>query len=183
MAEVTSPPPATLTPAEHALVLVTASAARRPAAETALAAGFGTAPPAGPEVRMAGSVAILGLGPGRWLLAAPDATGPGLLARAGAALGATALATDQSDARAVFRLAGPRLADLLERITALDPQGPELAVGAAAATDVMQCPAWLWRPSADAILAAVPRSYAADFERTVAQAAATLAAALAAANA
>jgi sarcosine oxidase subunit gamma len=94
--------------------------------------------------------------------AGPDAA---LLDRVADAVGADALATDQSDARAVFRIAGPGRSDLLERVVAIDVHARAFADDAVAVTEMAGMSAILWTDGPDAVLVAVPRSVEEDAAR------------------
>jgi sarcosine oxidase subunit gamma len=68
-----------------------------------------------------GGIAAFWLGPDEWLAVAPEAEGERLLADLGGALaGRHAAALDQSAARGVLRLSGPRARDVLAKGCRLD---------------------------------------------------------------
>jgi sarcosine oxidase subunit gamma len=115
--------------------------------ETTLA---GIALPHANRAAVTGEVAALWLGPRRFLL-----VGPGLHGRlelSGAAL------VDQSDARAVIRIAGPRCRDVLAKGTGIDLE--RFAVDDVALTLLGHVAVALHGAGAEAIDVFVPRSYA-----------------------
>jgi heterotetrameric sarcosine oxidase gamma subunit len=75
-----------------------------------------------------------------------------------------AFIVDQSHARALLRVTGPRARDTLEKGLAIDLHPRAFATGFAAATSVAHIPVLLWqvddRPTYEF---AVPRSYALSF--------------------
>lgn len=103
-------------------------------------------------------------GPDQWLLrtaSRDDLTG--LIDE----LSADAAVTDQSDARAVLRLAGPRVRDVLAKGVMLDLHPAAFAAGDAALTSVAYVGMHLWRledmPEGPVFEVAVPRSMARSF--------------------
>jgi heterotetrameric sarcosine oxidase gamma subunit len=113
-------------------------------------------PAAGGSAETSG-IAALSVGPGRWLLIAPE----------GAAGGVPeiederAVVTDLTGGRTVLTLAGPRAAQTLMKGTAIDLDPAVFAPGAVAVTALAHMPAIIWRRDVgyDVI---VPRSYAAS---------------------
>jgi len=97
----------------------------------------------------------------RFLLVAGEGEGWRIERALTGLLGDSGLATDQSAARVVFRLAGPGLVPLLETLGGLDFAA--FRPGIAATTDLHGVNAILWAEEDGAIFAAVPRSYAASF--------------------
>jgi heterotetrameric sarcosine oxidase gamma subunit len=122
-----------------------------------LSRALGIALPAPGGSAETSGVAALSVGPGRWLLIAPD----------GAAAGVPeieddrAVVTDLTGGRTVLTLAGPRAAQTLMKGTAVDLDAAMFAPGAVAATALAHMPAIVWRRDGgyDVI---VPRSYAAS---------------------
>jgi sarcosine oxidase subunit gamma len=157
-------PRVTVTRADRALVQLSASRQGLARTRAAFRATFGFDLPDGPRRSGTGDPVALGIGPARWMVASagPDAA---LLDRVADAIGADALATDQSDARAVFRIAGPGRSDLLERVVAIDVHARAFADDAVAVTEMAGMSAILWTDGLDAVLVAVPTSVEEDAAR------------------
>src|SRR5215510_7104483 len=105
-------------------------------------------------------IAFIWTGPDQWLAQGPPGKAS-LLAQAFAGL---ASVVDQSHARALLRITGPRARDALAKGLAIDLHPRAFATGFAAATSVARIAVLLWqvddRPSYEF---AVPRSYALSF--------------------
>lgn len=107
------------------------SAAARAAASGVLGGGsLSTAPNTSV---VAGTTAILAIGPERWLAVAPERASHDLAAALASALGGgLAAVTDLSHSRTVLRLTGPRTLELLAKGCALDLHRSKFPVGACA---------------------------------------------------
>jgi len=101
-----------------AAATVIARRGRTEALATALAASYGLTLPAGPHRISAGGVTFAGIAPDRWLATATGIENfvPQLRAR----LGPAAAVMDQSDARVVIRVSGPRVREVLAKGVPLD---------------------------------------------------------------
>lgn len=90
------------------------------AVSSGLQAACGLAAPSAEQSAASGGIALLSIGPERWMAVAPEGTGlPAKLAEAFAALPAVAV-TDLSHSRTVIRLQGPGVRALLAKDTPLD---------------------------------------------------------------
>ncbi len=81
---------------------------------------FGVALPDGPRRTTVGSVTFAGTGPDQWLASAEAAEAAGFAAKLRARVGPFAAVSDQSDARLVLQLSGPRVRDVLAKGLAID---------------------------------------------------------------
>lgn len=127
-------------------------------------ARLGLALPATPRIARGPAHDIIWAGPDQWLLRAISRDGfAGLLDE----LAAHAAVSDQSDARAALRLAGPRVRDVLAKGVMLDLHSAAFAVGDAALTNVAYVGIHLWRledtSEGPAFEITVPRSMAGSF--------------------
>jgi sarcosine oxidase subunit gamma len=145
--------------------LALASVIARHGAERALSARvsatWGIELPRTPSWTAAESVAFVWTGPGQWLALAVTTDGAGFEAHLAAALDGLASVCDQSDARGVLRLSGPRARDVLMKCLLLDLHERAFAPGHAAGTLLDHVGIQLWQldegPSYEI---AAPRSYA-----------------------
>jgi sarcosine oxidase subunit gamma len=105
----------------------------------------------------AGGVVALSIGPGRWLIVAPEAA----IASLPALSEAEAAVTDLTGGRTILALTGPRAATVLMKGAAIDLDPAAFPEGAVAATALARMPVIIWRRASgyDVI---VPRSYAAS---------------------
>lgn len=105
-------------------------------------ARLGLALPSVPRIVRGAAHDLIWAGPDQWLLRAAARDGfAGLLDE----LAAHAAVSDQSDARAALRLAGPRVRDVLAKGVMLDLHPAAFAVGDAALTNVAYVGVHLWR--------------------------------------
>ena len=108
--------------------------------------------------------ALIGMAPGQWLAVAEGDKGRALLSRLNEAASAQASIVDQSDAKAVVRLAGPRARDVLAKGCALDLDERAFKPQDAATTQIALIPCQLWQlDEAPTYELAVPLSYARSF--------------------
>lgn len=107
---------------------------------------------------------IIWAGPDQWLLRAASRAG---FAELLDELSAQAAVSDQSDARAMLRLAGPRVYHVLAKGVMLDLHPAAFAVSDAAVTNIAYVGIHLWRledtPEGPAFEVTVPRSMAGSF--------------------
>lgn len=127
-------------------------------------ARLGLAPPSAPRIVRGPAHDLIWAGPDQWLLRAASRDGfAGLLDE----LSAHAAVSDQSDARAALRLAGPRVRDVLAKGVMLDLHPAAFAVGDTALTSIAYVGVHLWRledtPEGPVFEIAVPRSMAGSF--------------------
>jgi sarcosine oxidase subunit gamma len=147
-------------PGAGTLAIIAARQGRRRAlSETALSS-FAVNLPHSPGRVEGRDIAFIWTGPDQWLAQGPPGK-ESLLAQTFAGLAAV---VDQSHARALLRITGPRARDALAKGLAIDLHPRAFATGFAAATSVAHIAVLLWqlddRPTYEF---AVPRSYALDF--------------------
>lgn len=132
-------------------------------AETVLAAS-GLELPKGPTRAVANSLALVGMAPAQWLAVAEGDKGRAGLSRLKEALSGLASLVDQSDAKAILRLAGPRARDVLAKGCALDLHERAFRPQDAATTQIALIPCQLWQlDEAPTYELGVPLSYAGSF--------------------
>jgi len=81
---------------------------------------FGIALPDGPRRVTRGHVTFAGIGPDQWIASADGADAIGFASRVRARIGPFAAVSDQSDARQVLRVSGPRVRDVLAKGVPID---------------------------------------------------------------
>src|SRR5690606_18257941 len=84
-------------------------------------------------------------GPDQFLALAPRKAGSPLLAASAKSLAGIASISDQSDGRALIRIAGPKARDVLAKFCSLDLDASVFATGAAGSTSIDHTAATLWR--------------------------------------
>lgn len=134
------------------------------ALDAAMYEHFGLSLPRTPMAVRSGSRQAVWSGPGQWLLVADSREGfRGDLAK----LAGLAAISDQSDARAVLSLSGPRVRDLLAKGAMLDLHPAAFPVGTAASTSIAYLGVTLWRsedsPEGPVFEIMVARSMAGSF--------------------
>jgi heterotetrameric sarcosine oxidase gamma subunit len=87
---------------------------------SAVDTAFGVALPAGPRRASAGGITFAGTGRDQWMASAEGPAAAGFAAKLRARIGPFAAVTDQSDARLVLRLSGPRLRDVFAKGVPVD---------------------------------------------------------------
>ena len=110
--------------------------------------------------RIAGSeLSLTGVGPGQWLAELQGADPAPIEARLGPALGAHAILVDQSHARVIWRLDGPRVRDVLATGLPVDLHPRAFGPGDAAATRLAHIGVIVWQLDASPVYEmVVPRS-------------------------
>jgi len=103
-----------------ALASVIAKRGKRFMLVNAVNTAFGVAPPDGPRRVTKGAVTFAGTGPDQWIASAEGSEAAGFTARLRGRIGLFAAVSDQSDARVVLRLSGPRVRDVLAKGVPLD---------------------------------------------------------------
>lgn len=122
---------------------------------------FRVALPEPSRARFEGEPGLVWSGPGQWLAVGLD---PDRIRGLAGDLAGIAAVTDQSAARAVVRVAGPRARDALAKGVTLDLHPQVFRAGHAAVTDIAHVGAQIWRATEDlAYEVAVPRSLAGYF--------------------
>ena len=142
---------------------IAAVMARRGVDPAAIGAALGVEMPPGPHVIVVGALAIVGTGPGTWLVLADD-PGPDFADDLARTLAGLASVSDQSGGYVVQRFAGAAARTLLQRGVAIDLHPDVFRPGSAAATVIAHIAVVLWQvddhPTYDIAMA---RSYAGSF--------------------
>ena len=153
------------------LALAGVVARRGRTGELAVAAerAFGIALPTTPR-RVAGAeLEASWAGPRQWLFLTDEAVVPDLAVRLASAFKGLASVTDQSEARAIVRIAGPRARDLLAKGCSVDLHPAEFGPGRTAVTVIAHINVQIWqtdeRPTFEV---AVARSFAPSLWRFLA---------------
>lgn len=124
-----------------------------------------------PRIATGNAVALLGVGPGAWLAVRDDAP-PDFARTLARDLQGAASVADQSGAYRVFRLSGAVAADVLAAGAFIDFHADVFWPGGVAVTQIALLDATIVRLDGAAFDVAVFRSFAPDFLRFVAEAAA-----------
>jgi methylglutamate dehydrogenase subunit D len=103
-----------------ALASVIAKRGKRFALVNAVNTAFGVALPDGPRRATRGAVTFAGTGPDQWIASAEGSEAAGFAAKVRARIGPFAAVSDQSDARLVLLLSGPRVRDVLAKGVPVD---------------------------------------------------------------
>jgi sarcosine oxidase subunit gamma len=131
--------------------------------DAAVRAAAGLELPQGPKRAASPGVAMIGIGPHEWLLIAEGEQGRAGLARLKEAVQGLASVVDQSQAKAVLRLAGQRARDVLAKGCGLDLHQRVFKSGDAATTQIALIPCQLWQlDDTPSFELAVPLGYAAS---------------------
>jgi len=113
---------------------------------------------------LAGPVALVGIGPGRWIFLHDAADSTSLAATLAAELGALAAVTDLSDSRCVLRLWGPQLRAVFAKGLPIDLHPSRFAPGDAATSVIALINVHLWQlDELPCFEIAVPRSLVGSF--------------------
>jgi len=122
---------------------------------------LGVAPPAAPRMARSRDAALIWAGPSQWLFMSRDHAQVEKLAVTLAGLAAVA---DQSDSRAVLRVSGPRIRDVLAKGCLVDLHPRVFTSGDVASTSIAHIGVHLWQvDDAPTYDLAVFRSMAASF--------------------
>jgi len=84
-------------------------------------------------------------GPGQWLVMSEEEDAHLMIAGLTAALDGLASCSEQTDARVILRLSGPRARRALMKLVGIDVHASVFVTGAAAMTPVAHIPCHLWR--------------------------------------
>ena len=106
--------------ADLGLATVVAKRHKLEGLKTAVSTTYGVALPAGPRRAGSGVFAFAGIGPDQWLASADGAEASGFASRLRGRIGLFAAVTDQSDARLLLRLSGPRVREVLAKGVPID---------------------------------------------------------------
>ena len=107
-------------PPDIALANVIAKRGKRFMLVNAVNTAFGVALPDGPRRATKGAVTFAGTGPDQWLASAEGSEAAGFAAKLRGRVGPFAAVSDQSDARLVLHLSGPRVRDVLAKGVPVD---------------------------------------------------------------
>jgi heterotetrameric sarcosine oxidase gamma subunit len=146
------------------LRVISARAGKRDAIAASVHSVTGLALPQGPKHVGKDGLALIGTGPEQWLAIAEGNEAQERLGKLTSALVGLASSVDQSDGKAVLRIAGPRARDTLAKGCSLDLHQRVFQAGDAATTQIALIDCQLWQ--VDAIPTydlAVPSSYAQSF--------------------
>jgi len=109
-------------------------------------------------------LSLIGTAPRQWLAVAEGKAALASLAKLAAAIKGLAMVVDQSDGKAVLRIAGPRARDTLAKGCSLDLHPRVFKPGSAATTPVALVDCVIWQvDETPAYDLAVPTSYAESF--------------------
>ena len=103
-----------------AFASVIAKRGKRWALAAAVETAFGVALPKGPRRATKSGITFAGTGPDQWIASAEGKDATGIVSRLRSRLGPFAAVTDQSDARLVLHLSGPRVRDVLAKGVPID---------------------------------------------------------------
>lgn len=103
-----------------ALASVIAKRGKRFALVNAVNTAFGVALPDAPRRATRGAVTFAGTGPDQWMASAEGTEAAGFAAKVRARIGPFAAVSDQTDARLVLLLSGPRVRDVLAKGVPVD---------------------------------------------------------------
>jgi sarcosine oxidase subunit gamma len=146
------------------------------AASAAIERAFGIALPLAPRIVSAGAVAFAWSGPAQWLAitdAATVAPAGDIEALLAPHLGGLASLSEQSDARVVVDVAGPRARDVLAKGIPLDLHPRAFAPGEVALSVASHIAVQLWQvDEVPTFRLLVPRGYAGSFRRWLGESAA-----------
>jgi heterotetrameric sarcosine oxidase gamma subunit len=144
------------------LATVIARAGQAEALRARLAALHGVEAPARPIVAHGRALDLVWAGPEQWLAISPDRN---IAPRLAEELAGLAPVVDQSDARAILRLSGPKAGDTLAKGCPIDLHPRVFKAGDAALTAIGHVGVHLWVDDAPTYDLAVPRSMAGSFWR------------------
>jgi methylglutamate dehydrogenase subunit D len=119
-----------------ALASVIAKRDKRFMLVNAVNTAFGVALPDGPRRASKGGVTFAGTGPDQWIASAEGPDAVGFAARLRGRIGPFAAVSDQSDARLVLQLSGPRVRDVLAKGVAIDLHPKAFKPGDVASTPI-----------------------------------------------
>jgi len=130
---------------------------------SAVETAYGVALPKGPRRVTRGPFTFAGIGPDQWIASAEGPEAPNFAARVRARIGLFAAVSDQTDARLVLRLSGPKVRDVLAKGVPLDLHPKAFKPGDVAATLVAYIGVQLDRLDDATFQLTAPRSMAGSF--------------------
>jgi methylglutamate dehydrogenase subunit D len=130
---------------------------------SAVETAYGVALPKGPRRVTRGPFTFAGIGPDQWIASAEGPEAPNFAARVRARIGLFAAVSDQTDARLVLRLSGPKVRDVLAKGVPLDLHPKAFKPGDVAATLVAYIGMQLDRLDDATFQLTAPRSMAGSF--------------------
>jgi methylglutamate dehydrogenase subunit D len=146
------------------LATVTARKGRGADAIASAQAAFGIALPTTPRRVEGGDLAFVWSGPEQWLAHCAQEPPGGMEALLAGALGATAAIVDQSHARLLLRISGPRVRDALAKGVAIDLDPSAFKTADTAITSVARITVQLWQSDdAPTYVLSIARSLAGSF--------------------
>jgi sarcosine oxidase subunit gamma len=149
--------------ADLSFASVTAKRGKRDALVSAVETAYGVALPNGPRRVTRGSVTFAGTGPDQWIASAEGAEAQNFAARVRGRIGLFAAVSDQTDARLVLRLSGPRVRDVLAKGVPLDLHPKVFKPGDVATTLVAYIGVQIDRLDDASFQLSAPRSMAGSF--------------------
>lgn len=157
----TGPPGLVVAPVSSSLVTIMAARGRAGTLSARLASAFGLVPPATPRMVRGEALDLIWSGSDQWLARADD---PGLADRLTAQVGDIAAISDQSAARAILRLAGPCVREVLAKGCMIDLHPSAFRTGDTALTQIAHIGVQIWQTGEEPVYEiAVSRSYAGSF--------------------
>ncbi len=126
------------------LVQVMARRGQAAAAAQAAMTAYGKAAPSKPQAVSAEGALLLWSGPDQFLVLSRRGDGSAM-ERARSAFAGVASLSEQSDGRALLRISGARVRDMLAKVCSLDLHAAAFPAGAAAATSIDHTSVNLWR--------------------------------------
>jgi heterotetrameric sarcosine oxidase gamma subunit len=106
---------------------------------------YGVELPSGSVVAQGKDVSFIGTGPGQWLAVSETHKNEALAADLAARLEGLASVSDQAGGRAVIRLSGPRVRDVLAKGLAIDLDARTFPAGSAVTSTISHMGVQLWR--------------------------------------
>jgi sarcosine oxidase subunit gamma len=150
--------------ADLALATVLAGRGSEAALVACVKEAFGLELPTTPRRAASGAVAFVWAGPGHWLAIGEGEAGHRFEARLRESLAGLASIADQSDGRAVLRLAGSRARDTLAKGLPVDLDPAVMQPGCALVSAIAHIGVHLWQlDDAPTYDCAIARSYAVSF--------------------
>lgn len=129
-------------------------------------------PPASPRRVAAGKIALLGLGPSRWLAVTPSNATATIEALERTVSGYASF-IDQTDGLAMLRISGPRARETFAKGLPIDLDASAFSIDDVAVSAIAHIGVTMWRlDDAPTFEIAVPRSYASSFANWLQEAAA-----------
>jgi sarcosine oxidase subunit gamma len=146
------------------LATVMARRGKVAAVKEAIKAAYGVDPVDGAKVSFAGKVMFVGAGPGHWLAVSTEMPHGELALDLGHSLAGLASVADQSDARGVLRLSGPKVRDVLAKGLPIDLDPRAFQKGDTAVSIINHIGVHLWQTDdAPVYEIAFFRSYSGSF--------------------